>query len=42
MWDRKCQEIKTYIGGRKFSEAWKFIKKFEHQKRKGTLANDTN
>jgi len=27
MWDRKCQEINTYIGGRKCSEAWKFIKK---------------
>ena len=28
MWDRKCQEINTYIGGRKCTEAWKFIKKF--------------
>ena len=27
MWDRKCQEINTYIGGRKCSEARKFIKK---------------
>ena len=27
MWDRKCQEINTYIGGRKYIEAWKFIKK---------------
>jgi hypothetical protein len=27
MWDRKCQEINTYKGGRKFTEAWKFIKK---------------
>ena len=27
MWDRKCQEINTYIGGRKCTEAWKFIKK---------------
>ena len=27
MWDRKCQEINTYIGGRKCGEAWKFIKK---------------
>ena len=26
MWDRKCQEINTYIGGRKCTEAWKFIK----------------
>jgi hypothetical protein len=26
MWDRKCQEINTYIGGRKGTEAWKFIK----------------
>ena len=25
MWDRKCQEINTYIGGRKCSEVWKFI-----------------
>ena len=28
MWDRKWQEINTYIAGRKCSEAWKFIKKF--------------
>jgi len=34
MWDRKCQEINTYIGGRKCGEAWKFIKKLEHQKKK--------
>ena len=27
MWDRKCQEINTYIGGRKCTEAWKFIKR---------------
>ena len=27
MWDRKCQEINTYIGGRRCTEAWKFIKK---------------
>jgi len=26
MWDRKCQEINTYIGGRKCAEVWKFIK----------------
>ena len=26
MWDRKCQEINTYIGGRKCTEAWSFIK----------------
>jgi len=26
MWDRKCQKINTYIGGRKCTEAWKFIK----------------
>jgi hypothetical protein len=25
MWDRKCQEINTYIGGRMCTEAWKFI-----------------
>ena len=29
MWDGKCQEINTYIGGRKCSEAWKFIKKIK-------------
>jgi len=28
MWDRKCQEINTYIGGRKCTEAWKLIKRF--------------
>ena len=27
MWDRKCQEINTYIEGSKCTEAWKFIKK---------------
>jgi len=26
MWDRKCQEINTYIGVRKCAEAWSFIK----------------
>ena len=26
MWDRKCLEINTYIGGRKCTEAWEFIK----------------
>jgi hypothetical protein len=26
MWNRKCQEINTYIGGKKCTEAWKFIK----------------
>lgn len=25
MWDRKCQEIEGYIGGRQCTEAWKFI-----------------
>lgn len=25
-WDKKCKEIDTYIGGRKCSEVWKFIK----------------
>lgn len=25
MWDRKCQEINRYIGGRKYTEAWKFV-----------------
>jgi len=27
MWDRKCQEINMYIGGKKCIEAWKIIKK---------------
>ena len=26
MWDRKCLEINTYIGSRKCTEAWEFIK----------------
>ncbi|KAF2891632.1 hypothetical protein ILUMI_14541, partial [Ignelater luminosus] len=26
-WDKKRQEIETYIGGRKCSEVWKFINK---------------
>jgi hypothetical protein len=33
MWDRKCQEINAYIGGRKCTEAWKFIKKFRKKKK---------
>ena len=24
-WDRKCQKIESYIGGRQCTEAWKFI-----------------
>jgi len=27
MWDRKCQEINTHIGGRKCTGAWKYIKR---------------
>jgi hypothetical protein len=27
MWNRICQEINTYIGGRKCTEVWKLIKK---------------
>lgn len=27
MWDRKCREIEGYIGGRRNTEAWKFIEK---------------
>jgi len=27
MWDSKCQEINTYIGGRKCTGAWKFIER---------------
>lgn len=26
IWDKKCQEIDTYNGGRQCTEAWKFIK----------------
>ncbi|XP_044757762.1 uncharacterized protein LOC123315921 [Coccinella septempunctata] len=26
IWDKKCREIDTYIGGRKSTEVWKFIK----------------
>ncbi|XP_030762016.1 craniofacial development protein 2-like [Sitophilus oryzae] len=25
IWDKKCQEINTYLGGRKCAESWKFI-----------------
>jgi hypothetical protein len=25
-WDRKCLEIQTYLGSKKSSESWKFIK----------------
>jgi len=34
MWDRKCQEINTYRGGRKCTEAWKFIKRVRAQEKK--------
>ena len=27
MWDRKFQETNKYIGGRKCTETWKFIKR---------------
>ncbi|XP_030757605.1 craniofacial development protein 2-like [Sitophilus oryzae] len=27
IWDKKCQEINTYLGGRKCAESWKFINK---------------
>lgn len=37
MWDEKCQEINTHLGGRKCSETWKFIKKV-----KSTEKNSTN
>lgn len=40
MWDRKCQEIETYIGGRKCTEAWEFIKKVKKTRsEKVTLQN---
>ena len=25
-WDKKCMEIQAYLGGKKSSESWKFIK----------------
>lgn len=29
MWDKKYQEINTYVGGKKSTETWKFVKKSE-------------
>lgn len=25
VWDRKCRQVETYIGGRRCTEAWNFI-----------------
>ncbi|XP_072392124.1 uncharacterized protein [Diabrotica undecimpunctata] len=33
MWDRKCQDINTYIGGRKCSETWKLLYKIKNTER---------
>lgn len=33
IWDKKCQKINTYIGGRKCNEVWNFIKKVKCNKR---------
>lgn len=32
IWDKKCQEINTYLGGRKCAESWKFINQVKPQK----------
>lgn len=32
-WDRKCQEIEQHIGGRRCTEAWKFINSVRKDKR---------
>ncbi|CAG9832393.1 unnamed protein product [Diabrotica balteata] len=34
MWDKKCQEINTYLGGRKCTETWKFLSKIRTNERK--------
>jgi hypothetical protein len=26
VWDRKCAEIDTYVGGRRCTEVWKFLR----------------
>lgn len=33
MWDRKCIEMNTYLGGARCSETWKFIKKIRSENR---------
>lgn len=30
MWDKKCKEIDTYVGGRKSTESWRFINKLKN------------
>lgn len=30
-WDKKCREIETYIGGRRCTEAWKFLRDFRRE-----------
>lgn len=38
MWDKKCSEINTYIGGKKCSESWKFMKNLKSdQKNKANV-----
>ncbi|XP_072398049.1 uncharacterized protein [Diabrotica undecimpunctata] len=36
MWDKKCHEIKTYLGGRKCTETWMFLSKIRTNERKST------
>lgn len=26
IWNKECQEVDTYIGGKKYSEIWRFLK----------------
>ena len=36
MWDKKCNEINTYLGGKKSSETWKFIKAIKSNEKNRT------
>lgn len=37
VWDRKYTEVNTYIGGRKCTEVWRFIKLVKTERQKTAL-----
>jgi len=40
IWDKKCAEINTYIGRRRSTETWKFIKKYNNRERENNANFD--
>lgn len=41
-WEKNCNKINTYIGGRRSTESWKLIKKLREQKKKEIISPITN